>query len=130
MKKLFASFLLIGLVAFASTRASAQCCPEPAISGCIGMCGGEEFHSVATVIETTCYTYCLTNSLCGSRGVHLTIKAGNRVIVAGLSQNGDSGTFCVNAGESLSIDLTPGPVNRNINCFAQGEATVSLCPVQ
>jgi hypothetical protein len=128
MKKLFTIFAVLMLSAFAANNASAQCCPNPVLTGCFGMCGGEEFHGSVTVTEAGCYTYCITNSLCGSRGIHVKIKAGNKVVAAGLLQNGDSGSFCAEAGQTITIDASPGSADRNINCFVQGEATISVCP--
>jgi hypothetical protein len=126
MKKLFSIFAVLMLSAFAANNASAQCCPNPVLTTCIGDC--PETSSSFTVKEAGCFTACLNNSLCGT-SVRVLVKVDNRVVAAGPLPNGESREFCAEAGETITAEIIPIHTNTNIQCIRLGEAILNVCPV-
>ena len=127
MKKTILAVLFIAAGLF---TASAQTCVQE-LATCsfgAGASGGNPDCSIAyDVTAGGNFSVTVGNSLCGSRGVFVTVKVGRRTVHRGLSQGGDVITFSANAGQTISVTGTQGPVDSNIICIWAGEATLTLC---
>lgn len=128
MKKLFAIVAIITMSAFAAINASAQCCPTPVASSCYGDCGGTMPGTITyTAPASGCYTVCVESNLCASTGTKVIVKVNGKTKVRATLQNYESRSFCVNAGDVITVESTNAGTQPGVNCIVGGSTTTRLC---